>query len=83
MDKKQLQKLAGIPLTEGVKSKFEDSTDFTEEFDRVVESLKSKRWADWMKITDENYPTKAKYALKNVIAAIELLEAEIEKADKG
>jgi Sec7-like guanine-nucleotide exchange factor len=61
---KRVKELAGIQTLTEEKAEYEDSADFTEELSDVEEMTKklfdivgSKRWSNWMKITDTNYST--------------------------
>lgn len=83
MDIEKVRKIAGIKLSEA-KDEFEDSAEFTDEFfgtlEKVFEKINSRRWKNWMKMTDQNYPTHTVAALEDVKRALKKLEAEIEKA---
>lgn len=81
----ELQKYISIfekrKLTEA-KAEYEDSGEFTDEFYTVVEIINSKRFAAWMKITDENYSTQCVPAYKELKAALKKVVDEIEAADE-
>lgn len=63
------------------KTKYEDSTDFTAEMDKVSETIFSDRFSDWMKSTDSNFDTECVSALADLRKAMKKLETEIMKAE--
>jgi len=75
MEFKKLQDLAqkGVVITEA-KSEYDDSSEFTNELatmlmniHKVRRIINSKRWKDWMKISDEQFPKSGKAVQLNNI----------------
>ena len=91
MDNKRLLELAGI-LKES--TDYVDSADFTEDYlnlldsvHNIFETVNSKRWNNWMKVTEQNYDVKTVKAsddLKTIAKALKkaaaVLESQMNKA---
>lgn len=94
MDKSRFLQLAGV-LNEA--EEYADSADFTEDYLTVLDNIKeinkiinTKKWDNWMKVTDKNYITKTikfsddlKSNMKLVKNAANALEQQMNKADQG
>lgn len=94
MDNKRLLELAGV-LKES--TNYVDSADFTEDYlnllddvHNIFETVNSKRWNNWMKVTEQNYDVKTvkasddlKAIAKELKKAAAVLESQMDKADQG
>ena len=94
MDKNRLLELAGV-LKES--TDYVDSADFTEDYlnlldsvHNIFETVNSKRWNNWMKVTEQNYDVKTvkasndlKTIAKELKKAAAVLESQMNKADEG
>lgn len=91
MEKNRLLHLAGV-LNEA--SDYSDSTEFTEDYTNLLQNIDemnklvlSKKWNNWIKVTDKNYDTnlidindKLKSCLKSLKQISITLEHEMDKA---
>jgi len=65
---------------EKVSEGYETSAHFTADLDIISDILTTKKWDDWMKITDENYDTKCVEKNATLFKCFKELRDEIDKA---